>query len=340
MDRFRRTLLVALVLVGTASVLQGQQPAPATTVTLSPKEMDVFLRTAKIKKKAFAANGVTDTIRATFSDGRVTHDAQIQTVDVSELVFEAGGATELNFKDTYRYNIGAYRLAVLLGMNNVPMSVKRRIDGKDAAITWWIDDVQFDEHGRLTLDAKDKDGPNPERTAKQTFNRLLFDELIQNRDRNAGNSPDQQHDTLIHTQLFGTRIWELAVPNGSYSVHIVAGDPSFTDSVYKFNAEGQLALSGTPSGANHWIEGTKTVIVSDGRLTIANAAMAACKADGFDVTAAVVDRAGDLKVLLRADTANPHNADLARRKAYTSRTFKVPSMDVAKRGICRAWLAG
>ena len=66
-------------------------------------------------------------------------------------------------------------------------------------------------------------------------------------------------------------------------------------------------------------------------LQIANAAMAQCKADGFDVTAAVVDRAGDLKVLLRADTANPHNADLARRKAYTSRTFKVPSMEVAKR---------
>jgi uncharacterized protein GlcG (DUF336 family) len=66
-------------------------------------------------------------------------------------------------------------------------------------------------------------------------------------------------------------------------------------------------------------------------LQVANAAMAQCKADGYDVTAAVVDRAGDLKVLLRADTANPHNADLARRKAYTSRTFKVPSMEVAKR---------
>ena len=66
-------------------------------------------------------------------------------------------------------------------------------------------------------------------------------------------------------------------------------------------------------------------------LNIAQAAMAACKADGYDVSAAVVDRAGDLKVLLRADTANPHNADLARRKAYTSRTFKVPSMEVAKR---------
>jgi hypothetical protein len=92
------------------------------------------------------------------------------------------------------------------------------------------------------------------------------------RDRNNGLSADQQHDTLIHTQLFGVRTWELAVPNGQYSVHIVAGDPGFTDSVYKFNAEGQLVLSGTPGGgANHWVEGTKTVTVSDGRLTIANA---------------------------------------------------------------------
>jgi uncharacterized protein GlcG (DUF336 family) len=65
--------------------------------------------------------------------------------------------------------------------------------------------------------------------------------------------------------------------------------------------------------------------------TMANAAIAACKTDGYDVTVAVVDRAGDLKVLLRADTANPHNADLARRKAYTARTFGVPSMEVAKR---------
>ena len=64
---------------------------------------------------------------------------------------------------------------------------------------------------------------------------------------------------------------------------------------------------------------------------MANAAIAACKADGYDVSVAVVDRAGDLKLLLRADTANPHNADLARRKAYTARTFGVPSMEVAKR---------
>jgi uncharacterized protein GlcG (DUF336 family) len=65
--------------------------------------------------------------------------------------------------------------------------------------------------------------------------------------------------------------------------------------------------------------------------TISDAAIAACKADGFDVTVAVVDRAGDLKLLLRADTSNPHNADLARRKAYTARTFGVSSTEFRNR---------
>lgn len=60
-------------------------------------------------------------------------------------------------------------------------------------------------------------------------------------------------------------------------------------------------------------------------------AIAACKKDGYDVTAAVVDRAGDLKLLVRADASNPHNADLARRKAYTARTFGIPSLEFAKR---------
>ena len=82
---------------------------------------------------------------------------------------------------------------------------------------------------------------------------------------------DQRLDTLVHTQLFGTRTWEIAVPNGTYSVHLVAGDPSYIDSVYKFNAEGQLALSGTPTSGSRFVEGTKTVTVSDGRLTITNA---------------------------------------------------------------------
>lgn len=59
---------------------------------------------------------------------------------------------------------------------------------------------------------------------------------------------------------------------------------------------------------------------------IADAAMAACVKEGTNVSAAVVDRAGNLVLLQRSDAANPHNAELARRKAYTSRTFGVTTL--------------
>src|ERR671914_452515 len=46
---------------------------------------------------------------------------------------------------------------------------------------------------------------------------------------------------------------------------------------------------------------------------------------------AVVDRAGRIKVLLQGDGGSPHNLELARRKAYTARTFRMPSAAWAKR---------
>jgi len=76
----------------------------------------------------------------------MTHDAHVQAVDVARAVFQAGKASEVNFKDTYRYNIAGYRLARLIGLDSVPMSVERNVEGKVAAVTWWLDDVMMDEH--------------------------------------------------------------------------------------------------------------------------------------------------------------------------------------------------
>ena len=63
-------------------------------------------------------------------------------------------------------------------------------------------------------------------------------------------------------------------------------------------------------------------------LTIAETALAEC---GLNASVAVVDRAGRLRVFLQGDNANPHNIELARRKAYTARTFRQPSSAWAKR---------
>src|SRR4051812_38179977 len=61
---------------------------------------------------------------------------------------------------------------------------------------------------------------------------------------------------------------------------------------------------------------------------IADAAME-CANNGVGLSVAVVDRSGGLRVLLRGDAAPPHGAELARRKAYTARTFRRSSLEWA-----------
>jgi uncharacterized protein GlcG (DUF336 family) len=66
-------------------------------------------------------------------------------------------------------------------------------------------------------------------------------------------------------------------------------------------------------------------------LTIAEAAVTDCEKAGNNVSVAVVDRAGRLRVFLQGDKAAPHNIELAQRKAYTARTFGRTSADWASR---------
>lgn len=64
---------------------------------------------------------------------------------------------------------------------------------------------------------------------------------------------------------------------------------------------------------------------------IAMAALEQCRNDGFHVSVAVVDRAGNTQVLLKDNGAGPHTPDTARRKAYTSASFGITSAEFAKR---------
>ena len=64
---------------------------------------------------------------------------------------------------------------------------------------------------------------------------------------------------------------------------------------------------------------------------IANGAMESCKAMGYKVSVAVLDRDGLQMVMLRGDGAGLHTPEGADRKAYTARTFRAPSADFLKR---------
>ena len=201
--RRRSRVLGAILLVGLAPTLLAQEtPAPASTPALSPEAMEAFLLKARVSNLRDAGSGVTNSRRATLSDGQLTHDAHIQTVDIAQHVFESGRNTELNFKDTYRYNIAGYRVAKLIGLTTVPMSVERTVEGKVAAVTWWVDDVQMDEKERMKTKSQ---GPDPVKTNKQIQIMRIWDELIQNRDRNQGNilwTHDWTMWLIDHTRAF------------------------------------------------------------------------------------------------------------------------------------------
>ena len=203
MDTVRRSLVLGVFfVVCTSALLAGQGVPPAATPSLTPEDMEAFLLKAKVTNRRDAGSGVTGSSRVTLSDGRLTHDAHVQAVDVARAVFTAGKASEVNFKDTYRYNIAGYRLARLIGLDNVPMSVERNIEGKLAAVTWWVDDVQMDEGARLK---KKTMAPDVQRFAKQIQVMKIWDELIQNKDRNGGNvlwTSDWSMWLIDHTRAF------------------------------------------------------------------------------------------------------------------------------------------
>lgn len=64
---------------------------------------------------------------------------------------------------------------------------------------------------------------------------------------------------------------------------------------------------------------------------IADATLAACASKGFNTSAAVVDRAGQVLVVLRHEQASVQTVEMARRKAYTARMFRVATSEFQKR---------
>ena len=191
-----------------ASSLRAQS-APATQAAApaaiaSDAEIEEFLLKADVVKTKGTSKGVTGSLQATLSDGKMTHDAHIQFIDESKREFQTGKGTEFNFRDSWTFNVAGYKLDRLIGMNMVPVSVSRRYQSKPSAFTWWVDDVAMDEGDRL----KKKIAP-PEATSWNHQMQMvrLFDQLIYNMDRNMGNlviTKSWRVWAIDHTRAFRT----------------------------------------------------------------------------------------------------------------------------------------
>jgi uncharacterized protein GlcG (DUF336 family) len=83
-----------------------------------------------------------------------------------------------------------------------------------------------------------------------------------------------------------------------------------------------IVLSCAALGANAQAVRTERNMSLDLANQIAAAAVAACTAGGYNVTATVVDRAGTVRAVQRADNAGPHTLAASQQKAWTSASAK------------------
>jgi len=114
------------------------------------------------------------------------------------------GVTVYNFVDSYKYNIAAYTLSEMLGIDDMlPVYVERKWKGKTGSLSWWLP-VKMDEVERV----KNKvEPPNPEAWNKQMYRVRVFDELIYDTDANLTNvliGPDWQIWRIDFTRAFRT----------------------------------------------------------------------------------------------------------------------------------------
>jgi len=177
--------------------LRAQDAAQAVAApALTDAEIEQFLLKADVLKTKTISKGVTGSLQASLSDGKITHNAHIQSIDESKREFQSQRGTEFNFRDSWTFNVAGYKIDRLLGLNMVPVSVSRRHKSKPSAFTWWLDDVLMDEGDRL---AKKLQPPNPTLWNEQMQLVRLFDQLIYNVDRNMGN--------LVITKAW--RVWAI-----------------------------------------------------------------------------------------------------------------------------------
>ncbi len=191
-----RTLSLALT---ATIVLTAASPA-----RWSLREEERFLQTARIEGEAAAGKGITNSKKATLTDGRRTHAAHIQWIDVYMPLFKGkDGSQEEDFKDTWKFNVAAWRLGKLLHLTEMMApSVERTVDGKRASVTWWLDGIAMDEKERLQRGIKP---PDTEAWNRQMDTIRIFDQLIYNMDRSQENlliGKDWKAYMIDHTRAF------------------------------------------------------------------------------------------------------------------------------------------
>ncbi|HXQ37791.1 MAG TPA: hypothetical protein VN843_27530 [Anaerolineales bacterium] len=178
-----RLLSLPICLASASFILGADEP------TFSEQQKIDFMQNAKViksKERCSARKGVTTTWLLTLNDGTVTYDACFQPVDESKTVMQfADGRAEIDFKDSWKFNIAGYRVAKMIGLEYmVPVYTEREWKGRPGSMSWWVPNVMFDEADRLK---KGERPPDVDDFNKQMYRIRILTQLFYDTDTNLTN---------------------------------------------------------------------------------------------------------------------------------------------------------
>ncbi|HMJ90782.1 MAG TPA: immunoglobulin domain-containing protein, partial [Candidatus Acidoferrum sp.] len=93
--------------------------------------------------------------------------------------------------------------------------------------------------------------------------------IADGRIRNNASSPDLRYDTFMHMlKALPAAFWQIDLPNDTYTVRVVGGDPTAVDSVFQYDIEGTVTGTYIPVAGAWWADFTVSTTVADGQLTL------------------------------------------------------------------------
>lgn len=161
------------------------------------------LRSGSVISREKIGRGVAGAEKLVLEHSGTRFHAAFRTVDVEVESEQFSGAKRpKSYRDAAIFEVAAYELSELFGIDRVPPVVARRIDGTDGTVQIWMEattpEVELLDRGELVP-------PEAGRWNRQKEIMRVFDSMIANNDRNQGNLliDDNWNIWLIdHTRAF------------------------------------------------------------------------------------------------------------------------------------------
>lgn len=173
------------------------------------KEIEEFLKTAEIVKHKDIGHGVTKPIKLYLKQGEIEKNGCWKNVK----------GRPKGFLEGWQYEIAAYEMDKLLGLNMVPPTVERKFKGKRGSLQLWV----YHQFSDLEMREQGLEIPNDktDHWSKMKYLARAFDSLIANEDRTQQNylyTKDWQTILIDHSRSFrSSRKFTKKLVSGKYA---------------------------------------------------------------------------------------------------------------------------